>query len=164
MAELKFKPVPHDHETFLSRARARNGSSAEYEAIELEYQVAGQMLKARSRAGLTQNVVAERMGTTKSAISRLESAGKHAPSLATLKRYASAVGCDLQVKTWCLAPVAFARCAGVGQVQASLVVSASSTSRALLKEEIVLLTLYAKSTTDNLTGAKLKEIRRVLEG
>jgi len=31
------------------------------------------------------------------------------------------------------------------------------------EEEIVLLTLYAKSTTDNLTGAKLKEIRRVLE-
>ena len=42
--------------------------------------------------------VAERMGTTKSAISRLESAGRHAPSLATLKRYALAVGCDLQVK------------------------------------------------------------------
>ena len=38
------------------------------------------------------------MGTTKSAISRLESAGKHTPSLATLKRYASAVGCELQVK------------------------------------------------------------------
>jgi hypothetical protein len=33
-----------------------------------------------------------------------------------------------------------------------------------IEEEIVLLTLYAKSTTDNLTGAKLKEIRRVLEG
>lgn len=32
-----------------------------------------------------------------------------------------------------------------------------------VEEEIVLLTLYAKSTTDNLTGAKLKEIRRVLE-
>lgn len=29
--------------------------------------------------------------------------------------------------------------------------------------EIVLLTLYAKSKTDNLTGSKLKEIRRVLE-
>jgi transcriptional regulator with XRE-family HTH domain len=38
------------------------------------------------------------MGTTKSAISRLEAAGKHAPSLATLKRYAQAVGCELQVK------------------------------------------------------------------
>jgi hypothetical protein len=30
-------------------------------------------------------------------------------------------------------------------------------------EELVLLTLYAKSKTDNLTGPKLKEIRRALE-
>jgi hypothetical protein len=30
-------------------------------------------------------------------------------------------------------------------------------------EELVLLTLYAKSKTDNLTGAVLKEIRRALE-
>jgi hypothetical protein len=29
--------------------------------------------------------------------------------------------------------------------------------------EVVLLTLYAKSKTDNLTGSKLKEIRRALE-
>ena len=29
--------------------------------------------------------------------------------------------------------------------------------------EVVLLTLYAKAKTDNITGAKLKEIRRVLE-
>lgn len=55
------------------------------------------MLKARSRAGLT-DPVAERMGTTKSAISRLDSAGKHATSLATLKRCANAAGCELQVK------------------------------------------------------------------
>ncbi len=46
-------------------------------ALALEYQVADQMLKARARAGLTQDAVAERMGTTKSAISRLESASKH---------------------------------------------------------------------------------------
>ena len=98
MAELKYKPVTHDHKTFLKKARTRKGFSKAYESLELEYQVAGQMLKARSRAGLTQDVVAERMGTTKSAISRLESAGKHAPSLATLKRYASAVGCELQVR------------------------------------------------------------------
>ena len=30
-------------------------------------------------------------------------------------------------------------------------------------EEIVLLTLYAKSETDNIKGADLKEIRRALE-
>jgi DNA-binding XRE family transcriptional regulator len=98
MADLKYKPVPHDHKEFLAKARTRKGFTAAYEALELEYQVVNQMLRARSRAGLTQDAVAERMGTTKSAISRLESAGKHAPSLATLKRYASAVGCELQVK------------------------------------------------------------------
>ena len=100
MVELKYKPVPHDHKAFLAKAGARKGFTKAYDALELEYQVAGQMLKARARAraGLTQDAVAERMGTTKSAISRLESAGKHAPSLATLKRYASAVGCELQVK------------------------------------------------------------------
>jgi hypothetical protein len=38
------------------------------------------------------------MGTTKSVVSRLEAAGKHAPSLTTLKRYAKAVGCELQIK------------------------------------------------------------------
>ena len=32
-----------------------------------------------------------------------------------------------------------------------------------VEEELVLLTLYAKAKTDNLTGAKLKEIRRALE-
>lgn len=98
MAELKYQPVPHDHKDFLSKAVARPGFTEAYNALELEYLVASQMLKARSRAGLTQDAVAQRMGTTKSAISRLESAGKHAPSLATLKRYARAVGCELQVK------------------------------------------------------------------
>jgi DNA-binding XRE family transcriptional regulator len=98
MTELKYSPVNHDHKAFIAKANKRNGFKQAYDALELEYTVAGQMLKARSRAGLTQDIVAERMGTTKSAISRLESAGKHAPSLATLKRYASAVGCELQVK------------------------------------------------------------------
>lgn len=99
MANLKYAPVVHDHQTFLARASKRKGFAEAYEALELEYQLANQMLKARSRAGLTQDAVAERMGTTKSAISRLESAGKkHAPSVATLQRYAQAVGCDLQVK------------------------------------------------------------------
>jgi DNA-binding XRE family transcriptional regulator len=98
MAELKYKPVAHDHKDFLAKASLRKGFTEAYNELALEYQVAGQMLEARSRAGLTQDAVAELMGTTKSAISRLESAGKHAPSLATLKRYAQAVGCELQVK------------------------------------------------------------------
>ncbi len=98
MTELKYKPVSHNHTEFLAKASARKGFTEAYKALELEYQVVGQMLKARSRAGLTQDAVAKRMGTTKSAISRLESSGKHAPSLAIIERYARAVGCELQVK------------------------------------------------------------------
>jgi DNA-binding XRE family transcriptional regulator len=98
MAKLKYKPVKHDHKAFLQRASTRKGFSDAYNALELEYAVAGQLLRARARAGLTQDAVAELMGTTKSAISRLEAAGKHAPSLSTLKRYADAVGCRLEVR------------------------------------------------------------------
>ena len=82
----------------LERASKREGFNEAYAALELEYQLAHQMLKARSRAGLTQDAVAAKMGTTKSAVSRLEGVGKHRPSIATLKRYAEAVGCDLSVK------------------------------------------------------------------
>ena len=98
MADLKYKPVAHNHAEFLAAARVRPGFNDAYDSLELEYNVASQMLKARTKAGLTQDAVAERMGTTKSAISRLEAAGRHTPSLATLKKYAAAVGCDLQIK------------------------------------------------------------------
>ena len=87
-----------DLNEFLSKARQQPGFAEAYESLELEYTLASQMLKARAKAGLTQDTVAERMGTTKSAISRLEAAGRHAPSLATLKKYAAAVGCELQIK------------------------------------------------------------------
>lgn len=98
MADLKHSPVRHDHKVFLKRARSRKGFDQAYDALELEYQVVDQLLKARARAGLTQDAVAERMGTTKSAVSRLEGSGKHSPSLGTLRRYARAVGCELQVR------------------------------------------------------------------
>ena len=98
MADLKYKPVSHNHADFSATARQRLGFNDAYDSLELEYTVASQMLKARAKAGMTQDAVAERMGTTKSAISRLEGAGRHAPSLATLKKYAAAVGCDLLVK------------------------------------------------------------------
>ena len=98
MISLDYKPVPHKQSDFLARAKQRRGFEAAYAALELEYALAEQMLKARSKAGLAQDAVAELMATTKSAVSRLEAARKHAPSLATLKNHASAVGCDLQVK------------------------------------------------------------------
>lgn len=98
MDELIYKPVSHDHKAFLKNARKRKGFGKAYKDLEEEYTLVREMLSARSNSGLTQEAVATLMGTTKSAVSRLESAGKHAPSLATLKKYAQAVGCDLKIK------------------------------------------------------------------
>lgn len=98
MAELKYQPVPHDQKAFLKRARKRKGFQEAYEEPEEEYALVRELLNARSRAGLTQEAVAERMGTTKSAVSRLEAAGRHSPSVTTLKKYAQAVGCEIEIR------------------------------------------------------------------
>ena len=74
---------------------------AEYNALEAEFAWLAELLQARNRAGLTQTEVAERMGTTPSAVARLEAGGgsqKHSPSIATLRKYAEAVGCMVEVK------------------------------------------------------------------
>jgi len=98
MAEIKYKPLSHDHEAFLKKASKRKGFRTAYDEREEEYRLTREMLAARAKFGLTQEAVAELMGTTKSAVSRLEAAGKHAPSLTTLKKYARAVGCRLEIK------------------------------------------------------------------
>ena len=48
----------------------------------------------RVRAGLTQEQAAQRLGTSKSAVSRIENSAADV-RLATLQRYAEAVGCHL---------------------------------------------------------------------
>jgi DNA-binding XRE family transcriptional regulator len=98
MADLKYQPVAHNHETFIANAKKREGFKKAYEDLEDEYALVKEMITARARLGLSQEAVAELMGTTKSAISRLEAAGKHAPSMTTLQRYARAVGCHLEIK------------------------------------------------------------------
>ena len=98
MAEVKYDPVPHDHDAFLEKARKRKGFDEAYTDLEDEYLLVRELLAARLRAGLTQEQVAQSMGTTKSAVSRLESAGKHSPSITTLTKYAEAVGCDVEIR------------------------------------------------------------------
>lgn len=98
MTDLKYDPVLHKQKDFLEKASKRRGFREAYDALETEYALAHEMLSARTRAGLTQEAVADRMGTTKSAVSRLEGAGKHAPSMASLRRYADAVGCTLKIE------------------------------------------------------------------
>jgi transcriptional regulator with XRE-family HTH domain len=70
-----------------------------YDELASEFAYLDEVLKARVDAGLTQAEVAARVGTTQSAIARLESAeSKHSPSIATLQRYARALGYRVEVR------------------------------------------------------------------
>jgi hypothetical protein len=59
MAELKYKPVRHDHAAFLEKARQAPGFSEVYESLESEY--------ALVNANLKQDTMGERMDRTKNA-------------------------------------------------------------------------------------------------
>jgi ribosome-binding protein aMBF1 (putative translation factor) len=68
----------------------------EYDALEEEFALATALIKARADAGLTQEEVAKRMGTTQSAVARLE-AGRSRPSVTTLAKFAKATGTRLRL-------------------------------------------------------------------
>jgi DNA-binding XRE family transcriptional regulator len=78
--------------------RARR--SAEYRAetarLRPYEEIARQVISLRMSHALSQEALAQRVGTTKSAISRLES-GQHAPTVATLQKIASAFGGHLVI-------------------------------------------------------------------
>ena len=59
---------------FKARAFARPGVKKAYDDLAEEFAFLDEVLKARAEAGLTQAEVAARVGTTQSAIARLESA------------------------------------------------------------------------------------------
>jgi transcriptional regulator with XRE-family HTH domain len=84
---------------FKARAFARPGVKQAYDALDDEFAFFDEILRARVEAGLTQAEVAQRVGTTQSAIARLESAApKHSPSIATLQKYAKALGYRVQIR------------------------------------------------------------------
>lgn len=68
----------------------------EYEEADAEFALVEALLRARTKAKMSQADVAKRIGTTQSAIARLEG-GKVSPSISTLRRYAEATGSKLQI-------------------------------------------------------------------
>lgn len=89
------------HNQLKEKALKKKLVRKEYEALKPEFNLLREMLKARKDAGLSQAEVAKRMGTKPPAITRLESSltsGRHSPSIATLKKYAEAVDCHLEIK------------------------------------------------------------------
>ena len=74
----------------------RPGYAAAFAATEAEFRLVDELIRARAAAGLTQEQVAERMGTTRTAIARLES-GRQMPSTRTLARFAEATGHQMRI-------------------------------------------------------------------
>jgi ribosome-binding protein aMBF1 (putative translation factor) len=70
---------------------------AAYELLAEEFSLASALIEARGNADMTQQQVAEAMGTTQAVVARLES-GKVLPSTRTLKRFAEATRTRLRIR------------------------------------------------------------------
>lgn len=71
---------------------------AEYEALSPAYTLRRKLIALRKAAGLTQEELAERLHTSKSAISRLENVNSPvSPTLTTIEAYAEAVGYRVEI-------------------------------------------------------------------
>lgn len=72
---------------------------AEYDALSSAFEMKREMIALRKNAGITQQQMAEMMGTRKSNISRLESLNSDiSPRLVTIENYAEALGYSIKVK------------------------------------------------------------------
>ncbi len=82
---------------FKAQLLANPKVKAEYDSLAPEFEISAELIQARLRAGLSQTELAARMGTSQSAIARLES-GQTLPSTKTLLRLALATKSKIQVR------------------------------------------------------------------
>ncbi|MGL1833058.1 helix-turn-helix domain-containing protein [Rhodocyclaceae bacterium SMB388] len=98
----KYNPVAFDPHAFAEESSKRDPAFREaYEGMADEFAALGELLRARQRAGLTQTELAERMGVSQPVVARIEGSigsRKHAPSIATLRKYADACGQRLVIR------------------------------------------------------------------
>jgi cytoskeletal protein RodZ len=87
-----------DVKEYIQKRAARDAEFAEnFDAGYADFKIGVILRQARESAGLTQEEVARRLRTKKSAISRIEN---HADDvrLSTIRRYADAVGAKFQIR------------------------------------------------------------------
>jgi len=71
---------------------------AEYDALAPLFDIKKKLINARLNIGITQEEIAQKIGTSKSSISRLESLNNtFMPNIGTLIKYAEALGLKLSV-------------------------------------------------------------------
>jgi predicted transcriptional regulator len=90
------------HEQMVAKWMENPEFKAEYDRIEREEMpMLDMLLNARKEVGMTQAQIAEKMGTQAPAVARLERAlatGNMSPSIATLQKYAAALGKRLEIR------------------------------------------------------------------
>jgi DNA-binding XRE family transcriptional regulator len=85
-------------EQFREKALKKPGVREEYDALGPAFEMKRQMIAMRKEAGLTQEEMADLLGTKKSNISRLESLNSDvSPRLSTVEEYARVLGYRVKV-------------------------------------------------------------------
>jgi DNA-binding XRE family transcriptional regulator len=91
MTDLSYK-------SFKKEALKDPKTKAEYEALAPVWDLRRKLIKIRTESGVTQQQIADRMGTNKSSISRLECGEKVTfPNFATISKYAAALNYKVNV-------------------------------------------------------------------
>jgi ribosome-binding protein aMBF1 (putative translation factor) len=87
-----------DVERYIEKRKKRNPKfAANFESGYEAFKFSVMLRQARERAGLTQEMIAKKLRTKKSAISRIENNAEDI-RLSTLGRYAKALGMKLKVR------------------------------------------------------------------
>jgi DNA-binding XRE family transcriptional regulator len=103
MAKFSLEKAREDSKKWDLELREKIMSNPEakevYDRKKREIEIALLMRSARKEARLSQEEVAKRMKTTRSAVSRMESSGvgRHSPSIDTLLKYAHALGYAVKI-------------------------------------------------------------------
>ena len=83
---------------FRAKALQNPAVKAEYDALAVGFEIKRKMIAMRKQAGLTQEQMAQLLGTQKSNISRLESLNaQNSPRLSTIEDYARVLGYSMKV-------------------------------------------------------------------
>ena len=92
MDEIKLVP----YSDFKKRILKDPEIKAEYDRLGPRYEIIEAIIRKRLEKGMSQKQLAEKMGTKQSALSRLES-GNYNPTLAFLRKVATALGSEVHV-------------------------------------------------------------------
>lgn len=96
-----FKAVPHDRDVMLAKAMKNADFAKIWDETDPEISALDTVLKARRKAGITQQQIARRMHTSQAAVARIEKLAsgdtKTLPSMTSLKKYAAVLGFRVRI-------------------------------------------------------------------